>query len=217
MSISEAPEPIQAFTEAGRALIEQDRKLDELWKEEQALLAPIQERLTAIRRARGDVSGETELKIEEAMERASYEDFADPMRAMEIFDAAWNRGRGLSDTRKLFKRVYSDSYVEGGEFIEYGDQGKVYLSPVVALPRKTNAEKLQRTAERIEGAYRALVEIVGNTEQARILMICGDFNFDYSIYEVDGKWTIQTRYGSVYRTEDSLLALLQSAPPANHL
>ncbi len=217
MSTPEAPEAAQALTEAGRAFAEQDRKLDELWREEQALLAPIQARLIAIRKARGEVADEAELKIDESMDRVTHEDFADPMRAMEIFDAAWNRGRGVSDTRMLFKRVYSGSYVQDGEFVEYGDHGKHYLVPTIALPQKRDEEKLQRTAELIEGTHQALVEIVGHSASVGIPMIYGDFNFDYSIHRGGDEWSIQTRYGTVYRTEKSLLALLRVAPSANHI
>lgn len=214
-------EVAQHQTEAGRLFAEQNAIFDELEAQEEALMAPIRERLQAIRARHRAVGEEYAEKIGEALASLTLEELSDPYRAVEFHEASWNNQRGVpGGSAEIYQGVSQGTYLKSAESYGYGKTSSdgysrsYYTAPRVSIPKETDLDKLRRTAEVIEPIHRANMEIVGDSTDARISILednCGyhaDFHITYD--SEDELWTLHGGYG--VREFKTLLEALQAAP-----
>lgn len=208
------------LTEAGRLFSEQNAIFDELEAQEEALMAPIRERLEAIRKRSREVSDEYAEKIGKVLESLTLEDLSDPQRAVELHEASWNNALGVpGGSAEIYQGVSQGTYLKSAVSYGYGDgsfEGSrlYYTAPQVAIPKATDEATLARTAEVLEPIHRANMEIVGDSTDARISILedsCGyytDFHITYD--DEDGAWEFHGAYGML--SYETLLEALQAAP-----
>lgn len=213
----------QAQTTAGKLFAEQNAIFDELEAQEEELMAPIRERLEAIRARHREVGDEYAEKIGKSLEKLTLEDLSDPLRVVELHEASWNNQRGVpGGSAEIYQGVAKGTYITSAMSYSYGSAEEEWLRPVYTAPqlsisKRRNEDKLRRTTEVLEPIHRANQEIVGESTDARIAIMedsCG-YNGDFYItYEAeDETWELHGGYGA--QSFKTLLEALQAAPTYN--
>lgn len=183
-------------------------------------MAPIRARIEEIRLEGSAAQELYSGSISEALEGISFEDLTDPLRAAEFYEVAYNRGRGIENSREIYRRVFGDAYIFDYEVLAYGsDEKLVYFTPRLSIPAEKDEERLARTAEMVEAVHRANIELVGANELAMIEVFDDDLGYheSYSITfdEEDSQWILSATYrGELYRATE-LIDILRKTPTYN--
>jgi len=210
----------QALTPAGKLFAEQSAIFDELEAQEEALMAPIREKLEAIRTRSREVGEEYAEKIGETLKSLTLEDLSDPLRAVELHEASWNNQQGVpGGSAEIYQGVAQGTYISSAVSYSYGTAEEewrrpIYTAPQISVPKRSNGERLRHTAEILEPIHLANMEIVGDSVDARIAVMedsCG-YNGDFYItYDSEEQlWELHGDYS--VRSFKTLLEALQSAP-----
>jgi len=211
----------QAQTEAGKLFAEQNAIFDELEAQEEALMAPIRERLEAIRARYREVGDEYAQKIGKSLKSVTMEELSDPFLAVELQEASWNNQRGVpGGSREIYESVAEGTYISSAASYSYGNildpehLRPIYTTPQISIPKRFDQEKLARTAEVLEPIHLANMEIVGDSTDARIAILedsCGYNGSFYIIYDSEEEnWELHGGYtGQSFKT---LLEALRAAP-----
>lgn len=210
----------QAQTLAGRLFAEQNAIFDELEAQEEALMAPIRERLEAIRARHREVGDEYAERIGRALESLTLEDLSDSQRAVEFHEASWNNQRGVpGGSAEIYQNLSAGTYLKSAVTYGYGDGSfdgsrLYYTAPRVIIPKVTDETVLAHTAEILEPIHRANMEIVGDSTDARISILedsCGHYADFHITYDPEEQlWELHGDYSA--RSFKTLLEALQAAP-----
>jgi len=211
----------QTQTIAGSLFAEQNAIFAELEAQEEALMAPIRERLEAIRNRYQEVEDEYASKIGKSLEAVTIEELSDPLTALELQAASWNNQRGVpGGSAELYQTVAEGTYITSAASYSYGNAFSpehlrpVYTAPRISVPKRTSPEKLNHTAEILEPIHLANMEIVGDSTDARISILedsCGYEGDFYITYDPEERlWELHGNYAA--RSFKTLLEALEAAP-----
>lgn len=210
-----------SLSESIAAVFEQKRSsLAALVAEEEALMAPIRERLAELKQLRVEAAEASAAKLNELVSGATFEDLLDPYSAMALFEAAWSDGRGISNWN-FYKKLFEGTYFFNSANIYYGEEQElIYIAPELAIPELKDEEKLRKTAELVEAVHRTTMEIVGDWEDARIpIFHMGDGEGYYSYHIIlnreTGRWELRNHGTYAERETHELIDLLRIVPTYN--
>lgn len=186
--------------------------LESLAAKEESLLGPIREQLAAIRAEYSIERTVAAEKLGELWAQFTLEDFADPLKAILIYELAWNKGQGISGIDKHIKELTKDSYVIAHHsfYGAYSDDDSGTMAFTVAIPAVVDDTKLQYTAAILEPIYRTAAEI---SSYARIDILEDSLSLyeSYAIRIEDDQWVCRGSYAE-YATDKTLYDLLKKIP-----
>lgn len=205
-------------TETGRIYEERQNRIAFFDAAEEELMTPVRAKLEQLKADRNSALEEYASKISESLKSLTFEDFLDPVKAKECYEAAWSLGYGIRGYKDFFKNLFADCYVQNVENRHYGPRNSdvdtsIYTMPILAIPPVKDADKLAVTAEKVEAIYRVNKQITGDIDPI-ITVFSSDLQSHYIVFDSEDQlWKLVSDYS--YYTRDSaenLIDLLWITP-----